>query len=154
MHSSPSKRTGDARNSNPRFVVVSCALFLATVTLAGAFHHAASSTRIGRAGRRALTAASHERVDRGRRAPYARSFARLGPFEAAPSPSRLRLSAQPDVEQVPADAAALEGGDEDAWRTVLAALRMYKAAYGDLKVPSRFVVPGMAPWPGETREGG
>lgn len=25
---------------------------------------------------------------------------------------------------------------------------MYKAAYGDLKVPSRFVVPAMPPWPG------
>eukprot|EP00985_Skeletonema_marinoi_P011185 scaffold5302_cov115-Skeletonema_marinoi.AAC.1 len=31
--------------------------------------------------------------------------------------------------------------DEDEWRTVLAAFQMYKAAYGDLKVPSRFVVP-------------
>jgi hypothetical protein len=39
--------------------------------------------------------------------------------------------------------------DEEEWRTVLAAFKMYKAAYGDLKVPSRFVVPGMAPWPGE-----
>jgi hypothetical protein len=40
--------------------------------------------------------------------------------------------------------------DDDAeWKTILAAFQMYKAAYGDLKVPSRFVVPGMAPWPGE-----
>lgn len=39
--------------------------------------------------------------------------------------------------------------DEDEWRTILAAFQMYKAAYGDLKVPSRFVVPGMAPWPGK-----
>ena len=39
--------------------------------------------------------------------------------------------------------------DEDEWRTVFAAFQMYKAAYGDLKVPSRFVVPGMAPWPGK-----
>ena len=39
--------------------------------------------------------------------------------------------------------------DEAEWRTILAAFQMYKAAYGDLKVPSRFVVPGMAPWPGE-----
>eukprot|EP00571_Detonula_confervacea_P012268 CAMPEP_0172298846 /NCGR_PEP_ID=MMETSP1058-20130122/1310_1 /TAXON_ID=83371 /ORGANISM="Detonula confervacea, Strain CCMP 353" /LENGTH=1004 /DNA_ID=CAMNT_0013008139 /DNA_START=111 /DNA_END=3125 /DNA_ORIENTATION=+ len=37
--------------------------------------------------------------------------------------------------------------DEDEWHNVLAAFQMYKAAYGDLKVPSRFVVPGMAPWP-------
>ena len=41
--------------------------------------------------------------------------------------------------------------DEDEWRTVLAAFQMYKAAYGDLKVPSRFVVPGMAPWPGKCK---
>jgi len=37
--------------------------------------------------------------------------------------------------------------DEAEWGNVLAAFQMYKAAYGDLKVPSRFVVPGMAPWP-------
>lgn len=29
----------------------------------------------------------------------------------------------------------------------MAAFQMYKAAYGDLKVPSRFVVPAMPPWP-------
>jgi len=40
------------------------------------------------------------------------------------------------------------GGDEDGeWHTLVSAFRMYKAAYGDLKVPSRFVVPAMAPWP-------
>eukprot|EP00586_Coscinodiscus_wailesii_P020234 CAMPEP_0172499810 /NCGR_PEP_ID=MMETSP1066-20121228/131256_1 /TAXON_ID=671091 /ORGANISM="Coscinodiscus wailesii, Strain CCMP2513" /LENGTH=342 /DNA_ID=CAMNT_0013273743 /DNA_START=363 /DNA_END=1389 /DNA_ORIENTATION=- len=40
-----------------------------------------------------------------------------------------------------------EGKDEDEWRALIDALRMYKAAYGDLKVPSRFIVPGMPPWP-------
>lgn len=60
-------------------------------------------------------------------------------------PNSWLLSAAPaDSEAV---AAPVE--DEDEWRTVLAAFKMYKAAYGDLKVPSRFVVPGMAPWPGE-----
>jgi hypothetical protein len=39
--------------------------------------------------------------------------------------------------------------DEDEWRALLAAFQMYKAAYGDLKVPSRFIVPGMPPWPGK-----
>ena len=39
--------------------------------------------------------------------------------------------------------------DENEWRIILSAFQMYKAAYGDLKVPSRFVVPGMAPWPGK-----
>lgn len=43
-------------------------------------------------------------------------------------------------------------GSSDAteWNAVLAALRMYKAAYGDLKVPQRFVVPTMSPWPKES----
>ena len=39
--------------------------------------------------------------------------------------------------------------DEDEWNALLAAFHMYKAAYGDLKVPSRFVVPAMPPWPGK-----
>eukprot|EP00979_Chaetoceros_neogracilis_P005013 scaffold858_cov231-Chaetoceros_neogracile.AAC.1 len=37
--------------------------------------------------------------------------------------------------------------DEEEWNALLAAFQMYKAAYGDLKVPSRFVVPSMPPWP-------
>jgi hypothetical protein len=40
--------------------------------------------------------------------------------------------------------------DEDEWKALLAAFQMYKAAYGDLKVPSRFIVPTMPPWPGKT----
>lgn len=39
--------------------------------------------------------------------------------------------------------------DEEEWNALLAAFQMYKAAYGDLKVPSRFVVPSMPPWPGK-----
>lgn len=37
--------------------------------------------------------------------------------------------------------------DEEEWRAVVAGFQMYKAAYGDLKVPQRFVVPNMPPWP-------
>mmetsp|Transcript_1334 Transcript_1334/g.2413 ORF Transcript_1334/g.2413 Transcript_1334/m.2413 type:complete len:1006 (-) Transcript_1334:39-3056(-) len=37
--------------------------------------------------------------------------------------------------------------DAEEWDALLAAFQMYKAAYGDLKVPSRFVVPSMPPWP-------
>ena len=37
--------------------------------------------------------------------------------------------------------------DESEWTSLVAAFQMYKAAYGDLKVPSRFVVPAMVPWP-------
>lgn len=40
--------------------------------------------------------------------------------------------------------------DKDEWEALLAAFQMYKAAYGDLKVPSRFVVPSMPPWPGKS----
>jgi hypothetical protein len=39
--------------------------------------------------------------------------------------------------------------DEEEWNALLSAFKMYKAAYGDLKVPSRFVVPSMPPWPGK-----
>jgi hypothetical protein len=38
--------------------------------------------------------------------------------------------------------------DKEEWRALISAFQMYKAAYGDLKVPSRFVVPSMPPWPG------
>ena len=43
-----------------------------------------------------------------------------------------------------------EGTSDDAgteWRAVLAAFRLYKAAYGDVKVPQKFVVPNLPPWP-------
>ena len=41
--------------------------------------------------------------------------------------------------------------DVEEWNALLAAFQMYKAAYGDLKVPSRFVVPSMPPWPGKLK---
>lgn len=37
--------------------------------------------------------------------------------------------------------------EEAEWNALIASFQMYKAAYGDLKVPSRFVVPAMPPWP-------
>lgn len=40
-----------------------------------------------------------------------------------------------------------ETDDAEEWKAVMAAFKMYKAAYGDLKVPQRFVVPNMPPWP-------
>ena len=39
--------------------------------------------------------------------------------------------------------------EKEEWKAILAAFQMYKAAYGDLKIPTRFVVPAMAPWPGK-----
>ena len=44
-------------------------------------------------------------------------------------------------------AAADNEGDEAEWKAIVAAFKLYKAAYGDLKVPQRFVVPNMKPWP-------
>jgi hypothetical protein len=38
--------------------------------------------------------------------------------------------------------------DQNEWRAVFLGLQLYKAAYGDLKVPAKFVVPSTAPWPG------
>lgn len=60
--------------------------------------------------------------------------------------------AQPSDIEVQSPYAQSEVEDEDEWRTVIASFQMYKAAYGDLKVPSRFIVPGIAPWPGEKIE--
>ena len=72
-----------------------------------------------------------------------------------PSSTKLQMSSS-DMEVQSSqntDQSSSSGGgddnDEHEWRTVLAAFQMYKAAYGDLKVPSRFIVPGMAPWPGK-----
>ena len=41
-----------------------------------------------------------------------------------------------------------KSADQQEWRAVFLALQLYKAAYGDLKVPPHFVVPAVAPWPG------
>eukprot|EP00522_Entomoneis_paludosa_P001294 CAMPEP_0172472340 /NCGR_PEP_ID=MMETSP1065-20121228/68285_1 /TAXON_ID=265537 /ORGANISM="Amphiprora paludosa, Strain CCMP125" /LENGTH=1042 /DNA_ID=CAMNT_0013230471 /DNA_START=191 /DNA_END=3319 /DNA_ORIENTATION=+ len=37
--------------------------------------------------------------------------------------------------------------DAAEWKATIAAFQMYKAAYGNLKVPQRFMVPNMKPWP-------
>eukprot|EP00977_Amphora_coffeiformis_P005031 scaffold1064_cov85-Amphora_coffeaeformis.AAC.20 len=44
---------------------------------------------------------------------------------------------------------AQKSDDQDAreYKAVLTAFKLYKAAYGDLKIPQRFVVPSMKPWP-------
>lgn len=40
-------------------------------------------------------------------------------------------------------------GEKEEWRAILSSFQLYKAAYGDLKIPTRFVVPKMQPWPGK-----
>jgi hypothetical protein len=37
--------------------------------------------------------------------------------------------------------------DQDEWNALISAFEMYRAAYGDLRVPLRFIVPSMPPWP-------
>jgi hypothetical protein len=46
-------------------------------------------------------------------------------------------------------AAASPNSDKEEWRAILASFQLYKAAYGDMKIPTRFVVPSMKPWPGK-----
>ena len=127
---------------------------LATLTLAGAIrHHAAFVTRIGQRS----TLPSYAKYIKQR---SCQGLA-INPFNVqnkhnsrgsysiiAKSRQTSSLLGMSDIE-VQSENAPLDVEDEDEWRTVLAAFQMYKAAFGDLKVPSRFVVPGMAPWPGE-----
>lgn len=51
-----------------------------------------------------------------------------------------RLSMSNDEESDSSD-------DQDEWNALIAAFQMYRAAYGDLRVPLRFIVPSMPPWP-------
>lgn len=69
-------------------------------------------------------------------------------FPSSSSSSSLSAEAQQEMSEQEQQPDTPSGGDEDGeWHTLVSAFRMYKAAYGDLKVPSRFVVPAMAPWP-------
>ena len=36
--------------------------------------------------------------------------------------------------------------DEKEWQALISAFQIYKAAYGDLKFPGKFIVPAMPPW--------
>lgn len=133
-----------------RHLFHTCTAMLATLTFAGAIHHAAFVNRIGHG--RSLTSLpkSGGRVQASSPGQGSLEFkhshsmmVRTGRFSSlwmAPRSSDTELQGQDASSSIE---------DEDEWRTVLAAFQMYKAAYGDLKVPSRFVVPGMAPWPGE-----
>ena len=39
--------------------------------------------------------------------------------------------------------------DQQEWKAIVMALTIYKAAYGNVQVPQRFVVPNLKPWPKE-----
>ena len=66
------------------------------------------------------------------------------PPRLGPGPTNLHQVAPPLF------LAASDGmsSDEEEWKAMLAAFQMYKAAYGNLKVPLRFTVPALPPWPG------
>lgn len=57
--------------------------------------------------------------------------------------SRLLMSSETE------SSAGFSKSDQQEFKAVFLALQLYKAAYGDLKVPARFVVPDAAPWPGK-----
>ncbi|KAL7535558.1 hypothetical protein ACHAXR_006567 [Thalassiosira sp. AJA248-18] len=160
------------RGSQSRFLLHTCTV-LATLTLTGAIRHAAFVTRIGHG--RLIPSSTKNRGEKEdppscpsgslsslaslsscwkqqqtSQTNFFESKGRRKMMGSASSSMRsissLWMTSDMDVQ---AQNAASDVEDEDEWRTVLAAFQMYKAAYGDLKVPSRFVVPGMAPWPGE-----
>ena len=69
-------------------------------------------------------------------------------FRTSSQSSRLILRDSSATSVEKASAASGSGNDdENEWRAIVSSFKMYKAAYGDLKVPSRFVVPSMPPWP-------
>jgi len=110
----------------------------------GAVHHPSSSP---------LTRASPAAA-RGKAIPPPAAFLSQRRTAAVATPAVSSRNARFGVglTAVPSSTALkAEGGDGGAdageWTAVVESLRMYKAAYGDLKVPSRFVVPGMPPWP-------
>ena len=45
------------------------------------------------------------------------------------------------------DKGGASSDDSSEWDAIVDSFQMYRAAYGDLKVPARFVVPSMPPWP-------
>ena len=63
---------------------------------------------------------------------------------SSPSSSGLFLS----TDNKSSAAVGSTKSDQQEWRAVFLALQLYKAAFGDLNVPARFVVPAAAPWPG------
>ena len=70
----------------------------------------------------------------------------LNPLQPAFCTSSRRLSLNPKTRLFSTKS---NDSDKDEWRAILAAFTMYKAAYGDLKIPIRFVVPSSPPWPGK-----
>jgi hypothetical protein len=110
----------------------SSSLYLVTVTaltLAASYLWASPASAFVSSGNRrscATCTSGQHRI-----APFALQSEGKGPF------TRLYMAAAPSPS------------DKEEWRAILASFQLYKAAYGDLKIPTRFVVPSMLPWPGK-----
>lgn len=149
--------TGAVR-SNCRSRFMTCTMMLVTLaTLTGAIrHNTAFVTRIGHRanlmdnnrGNRALPSSDSYNKKLSQTNFLFQSRHMMATKKSRYHLSSLWMTSGLDVESSMSSQTDSEN-NEDEWRTVLAAFQMYKAAYGDLKVPSRFVVPGMAPWPGK-----
>lgn len=142
------------RRSQTSYILHTCVLTLMVVsTCVDALHHAAFVARIGSGSSIKSSSTGYLRIPS--------THTEYSPWNSAVTKTPMQVNsvrhhfpsfrlAQPSDAEVQTETSQSKVDDEEEWRTVLAAFKMYKAAYGDLKVPSRFVVPGMAPWPGET----
>jgi len=151
------------RRLQSRYFLYTCTMMFVSLTLAGAAHHAAFVTRQGRANPLTLLAKNRVNLCQNRASSCwtsasnnklsqtnffePQSYSRSAMLAKSRHISSLRMTQSSDMEVQSSQSTQSGVEDEDEWRTVLAAFQMYKAAYGDLKVPSRFIVPGMAPWP-------
>jgi len=147
------RRTNNRRRRPRRYHMMCITIYTLAITLftfANAFNNIAMfSTRIGRGN---LQIKSSTNIKLGSSNRHKSTISNQLQINTKLVPSHniaftsLKMSDM-DVQSQQTEQSNVE--DEDEWRTVLAAFQMYKAAYGDLKVPSRFIVPGMAPWPGK-----
>ena len=129
------------QNRQSRYFLHTCTMLAATLTMAGAIRHAAFVTRAGHGSlMKPSSSVTKQTLCHPRSLACGNSISNISKRSNAAS---LWMSSSEIETQ------SSEVEDDADWRTTLAAFQMYKAAYGDLKVPSRFVVPGMAPWPGE-----
>ena len=136
------------RRRQTSYIFHICTLMV-LLTCADALHHAAFVSQIGRGSSLQTISAYRGKLWSSPHTSSRGSGVNKISIQVKSIRHLLQMAQSSDTE-VQTDAAQSKvDDDEEEWRTLLAAFKMYKAAYGDLKVPSRFVVPGMAPWPGE-----
>jgi len=145
-----SRRTNNRRRRPSRYhmmcITIIYTLAITNLTFENAFNNIAMFTRIGR-GNLPIKPSTNSILGSSNRYQSTISNQLQNTNLLARSAFTSLKMSDMDVQSQQTEHSNVE--DEDEWRTVLAAFQMYKAAYGDLKVPSRFIVPGMAPWPGK-----